>query len=517
MSQSPGRPWPRRATDPGRENHDMLRLSAISKGFPGVQALSGVDLDIRAGEIHALVGENGAGKSTLTRVIAGVFRPDSGEIVFGGKPAAWSGPGDAKRHGIHVIYQEFVLFPHLSVAENIFIGHERTNRLGLIDRRRTERDARALLARFAIDIDPAELVRDLSVADQQMVEIAKALVHDVKLLILDEPTAVISGREVDLLFERLRGLKASGVAVVYISHRLEEIFSLCDRVTVLKDGQRVGTRDIAAVSRDQLIAMMVGRQLSELFPARRPAKADRPVVLTATDITVPGRVRRASIALKAGEITGLSGMIGSGRSELALAIFGAIDHAGTVNVAGRDYRSLTPAKAIELGIGFVTENRKSQGLAMLLDVQANISASTLDEFTRLGLIDRARERAVADAEIANYRIACRGPDTPVATMSGGNQQKVIVARWARRSDRVLILDEPTRGVDVGAKLEIYRIMQDLADRGIAILMISSELPEIVGMSDRVVVMREGVVTGEIAGDAITEEAVIELATRRHAA
>jgi ribose transport system ATP-binding protein len=495
----------------------MLALASISKAFPGVKALSDIDLDVEAGEIHALVGENGAGKSTLTRIIAGVHQPDSGEICFDGTLTTWTGPGEAKRRGIHVIYQEFVLFPHLTVAENIFIGHERTNRFGLLDRRRTEKDARALLSRFAIDIEPSSLVCDLSVADQQMVEIAKALVHEVKLLILDEPTAVISGREVDLLFERLRALRGAGVAIIYISHRLEEIFSLCDRVTVLKDGQKVGTRTIAEVSRDQLISMMVGRQLSELFPPRRPTKDDRIVVLQARDICVPNRVHNASITLRAGEITGLAGMIGSGRSELALAMFGAIDHSGVVAVEGRIYSGLTPAKAIELGIGFVTEDRKGQGLAMLLDVQANISAATLGEFSNYGLIDRKRERTAALEEIANYRIACRGATTPVALMSGGNQQKVIVARWARTSNRVLILDEPTRGVDVGAKLEIYRIMQDLAERGIAILMISSELPEIVGMSDRVVVMREGVIAGEIVGAEITEESVMHLATCRHAA
>ncbi|MET0257548.1 MAG: sugar ABC transporter ATP-binding protein [Methylobacterium sp.] len=493
----------------------MLSLEGINKGFPGVRALNDVGLDVKAGEIHALVGENGAGKSTLTRVIAGVHQPDSGTIRFDGKPVVWKGPGDAKRQGVHVIYQEFVLFPHLSVAENIFVGHERRNRLGLLDHRRTKTDARELLRRFGIDIDPSRLVRDLSVADQQMVEIAKALVHDVKLLILDEPTAVISGREVDVLFERLRRLRDQGVAIVYISHRLEEIFALCDRVTVLKDGGFVATRLIGEVSRDQLIAYMVGRNLTQLFPKRRADAAAGPVVVEADGIEVPGRVRGASIRLRAGEITGLAGMVGSGRSELALALFGAIPlKTGTIRVEGREVRGMTPRKAIDLGIGLVTEDRKGQGLAMLLDVAANVSASTLPAFTRAGVFDAGRERDVAREEIASYRIACRGPETPVALMSGGNQQKVIVARWARTSTRLLILDEPTRGVDVGAKTEIYRIMHELADRGIAVLMISSELPEIVGMSERVVVMREGVVTGELARDEISEEAVVELATRR---
>ncbi|WP_182086355.1 sugar ABC transporter ATP-binding protein [Aureimonas sp. ME7] len=493
----------------------MLSLKGIRKGFPGVRALNDVDFDVRAGEIHALVGENGAGKSTLTRVIAGVHQPDEGAIEFDGRPTVWKGPGDAKRAGVHVIYQEFVLFPHLSVAENIFIGHERRNRLGLVDHRRTRADARALLERFGIAIDPARLVRDLSVADQQMVEIAKALVHDVKLLILDEPTAVIAGREVDVLFERLRRLRDAGVAIVYISHRLEEIFALCDRVTILKDGGFVATRAIGEVSRDQLIGFMVGRELAELFPRRKGGGEPGPVVVEARGVEIAGRVRGASIALRAGEITGLAGMVGAGRSELALALFGAIPmRAGEILVDGRPVRIATPRRAIELGIGLVTEDRKGQGLAMLLDVAANVTASTLPEFSRASLFDGAREKAVAEEAIASFRITCRGPGTPVSVMSGGNQQKVVVARWARTANRLLILDEPTRGVDVGAKTEIYRIMQELADRGVAILMISSELPEIVGMSERVVVMREGVVTGELGPGEIDEEAVIELATRR---
>ncbi|MBX4864184.1 sugar ABC transporter ATP-binding protein [Rhizobium sophorae] len=495
----------------------MLSLDGISKSFPGVHALTDMRLDVRAGEIHALVGENGAGKSTLTRIIAGVHQPDSGVIRFDGNDVRWAKPRDAKERGIHVIYQEFVLFPHLTVAENIFIGHERRNRFGLIDHRRTANDALELLARFGLQIDPKALVKDLSVADQQMVEIAKALVHDVKLLILDEPTAVISGHEVEVLFGRLRGLRDAGVAIIYISHRLEEIFALCDRVTILKDGKYVGTRDVAAVNRDQLIALMVGRSLSELFPSRRPA-AERPVVLETQDLSIPGRVRAASIALRAGEITGLAGMVGSGRSELAFGIFGALQKSeGRILIEGREIASMTPARAIAAGIGLVTEDRKGQGLAMLLDIAANVTASTLPSVTRLGLIDSKLENDIARAEIENYQIACRGPSTAVSLMSGGNQQKVIVARWARTSTKVLILDEPTRGVDVGAKAEIYRIMHDLANRGIAILMISSELPEIVGMSDRVIVMREGTITGELLAHEINEEAVIGLATHHAAA
>jgi ABC-type sugar transport system ATPase subunit len=492
----------------------MLSLTGISKGFTGVKALSGIDFDVRAGEIHALVGENGAGKSTTIKIIAGVYQPDAGTMIYEGKPARWARPADAKAAGIHVIYQEFVLFPHLTVAENIFLGHERRNRFGFVDHARTRRDATELLARLGVDIDPDRFVSELTVADQQMVEISKALVHKVKLLILDEPTAVISGREADLLFARLAALKAEGVAIVYVSHRLEEIFQIADRVTVFKDGQHVATRAIGEVDRDRLIALMVGRDLKDIFPPKRPAGQSGKVVLKAEDISVEGRVKRAGIEVRAGEITALAGLVGAGRTELAMGIFGGLSiTGGTVWIDGEKVDNPLPAKSIARGMGFVTEDRKGQGLAMLLDVAANVTAANLDAVTKAGMIDRRKENEIARQEIENYRIACRGPSTGVATMSGGNQQKVIVARWARTSRKVLILDEPTRGVDVGAKTEIYRIMRGLANQGIAVLMISSELPEVIGMADRVVVMREGVVSGELAGEAITEEAIMSLATQ----
>jgi len=492
----------------------MLKLTGISKGFTGVQALSGINFDVRAGEIHALLGENGAGKSTTIKIIAGAYQPDSGEIEFDGKVVRWARPADAKAAGIHVIYQEFVLFPHLTVAENIFLGYERRGALGLIDHKKTRKDAAALLAKLGVDIDPDKLVSELTVADQQMVEICKALVHDVKLLILDEPTAVISGREAELLFARLAALKAEGVAIVYVSHRLEEIFRIADRVTVFKDGQHVVTTEIGNVNRDKLIAYMVGRDLKDIFPPKRQLDGSAKVVLKAENITVEGRVKNAGIEIRAGEITALAGMVGAGRTELAMGIFGGLPiTSGKIWIDGEQVDGMTPAKAISKGIGFVTEDRKGQGLAMQLDVAANITAANLSAVTKTGLIDRRLENEIAREEIANYRIACRGPGTNVATMSGGNQQKVIVARWARTSRKVLILDEPTRGVDVGAKTEIYRIMRNLADQGIGILMISSELPEVVGMADRVVVMREGVVSGQLVGDAITEEAIMSLATQ----
>ena len=496
----------------------MLTLKGISKSFPGVRALGGVNLDVRPGEIHGLLGENGAGKSTLIKIIAGAYAPDEGEMIFAGEPVRWSSPREAKLRGVHVVYQEFALFPQLSVAENIFVGHERRNRLGMVDHARNRRDAKELLSRLGVSLDPRTAVASLSIADRQMVEIARAMVHKVRLLVLDEPTAVIAGRETALLFDRLRRLRASGVSVLFISHRLDEIFAICDRVTVLKDGRLVGTHDTGEVTRERLISMMVGRDLGDLFP-RRPATArSGQSVLRAEGIGIGDRVRDVSIDLRAGEIVALAGMVGAGRSEFALGLFGAIPLAkGAVHIGGQRFTSMSPAKAIRLGVGLVTEDRKSQGLAMLLDVAANITGPALAEITRHGLIDRQNEAVIAAAEIARYRIACRGPETPVATMSGGSQQKVIVARWARICRTVLILDEPTRGIDVGAKAEIYRIMRDLADAGVAILMISSELTEVIGMADRVIVMRQGHVTGELTGSGVTEENIMHLATSEHAA
>jgi ribose transport system ATP-binding protein len=495
----------------------MLTLAGISKGFPGVRALSGVNLEVRTGEIHGLLGENGAGKSTLIKIVAGAYSPDEGEMHFADAPVRWSSPREAKQHGVHVVYQEFALFPQLSVAENIFVGHELRNAFGLADHARTRREASDLLQKLGVSLDVDAAVSSLSVADQQMVEIARAMVHNVKLLVLDEPTAVIAGREVALLFDLLRRLREGGVSVLFISHRLDEVFAICDRVTVLKDGRLVGTRDIADVTRERLISMMVGRDLGDLFPPRPLAARWGEPVLRTERVAVGDRVRDISIEIRAGEIVALAGMVGAGRSELALGLFGAVPlSGGAIHVNGQRFTSMSPARAIKLGMGLVTEDRKSQGLAMLLDVAANISGPALSEVARRGLVDRRLESEIAAREIERYRIACRGPATAVATMSGGNQQKVVVARWARICRSVLILDEPTRGIDVGAKAEIYRIMRELAASGLAILMISSELTEVIGMADRIVVMREGRVTGELAGHAATEEGIMHLATSERA-
>jgi ribose transport system ATP-binding protein/rhamnose transport system ATP-binding protein len=366
-----------------------------------------VSFDVKSGEIHGLVGENGAGKSTLAKILAGAEEPDLGEIEFDGRPVRWSSPGEAKRHGIHVVYQEFVLFAHLSVAENIFIGQEPRTRLGLVNHRKAEVDARQLMGRFGIDTDPRTKAGSLSVADQQMVEIARALVRKVKLLILDEPTAVISGREAELLFERARRLRDSGVSIIFISHRLEEVFTLCDRVTVLKDGKAVGSAPIAEMSRQRLISMMVGRELGGLFPPKRQGPRSAEVAMRTENLSVDSRVHEISIECRASEVTALAGMVGSGRSELALGIFGALPiSGGAIVVGGRRLTATSPRKSIALGVGLVPEDRKNQGLAMLLDVAANVTMPALAEITKAGLIDRRREQLITVEEIDRYRIAC---------------------------------------------------------------------------------------------------------------
>ena len=493
----------------------MIEMLDIHKSFSGIKVLKGVSLRARAGRIHALVGENGAGKSTLIKTMAGVIQPDNGTLKLDGQEIRWRTPGEAKAHGVHVIYQEFVQFAELSVAENIFMGDKRLSPGGFLKRRDMNQRAGELLSKLGVQIDPNALVGDLSVADQQMVEIAKALSHKVQVLILDEPTAVISGPEVELLFERLRQLRQEGVAIIYVSHRLEEIFQLCDDITVIKDGELVGARLVSEIDQAHLVAMMVGRQLAELYPVRK-ARNPGATVLTATGIRSGSRVKGCSLSLRRGEITALAGMIGSGRTELAMALFGAeaLDE-GNITVDGAEVKHMTPAVAIRLGIGLLTEDRKKEGLAMLLDVAANVTASNLGEITAKGMLDRAAEKRIAEEAIAKYRIACRGPSTSVALMSGGNQQKVLLARWTRTATKVLILDEPTRGVDVGAKADIYRMMQEAADQGLAILMISSELLEVVGMAERVYVMRDGKISGELEGGDISEHAIMTLATKAH--
>ncbi|MCY4306050.1 MAG: sugar ABC transporter ATP-binding protein [Aestuariivita sp.] len=491
----------------------MIKLERISKGFPGVKSLDDVDFEASAGEIHALLGENGAGKSTLIKTIAGVYIADNGVIYFDGKKCRWSSPKQAKDSGIHVIYQELMLFPELSIAENIFVGSAPLTRLGTINYRLMYERADEILNKLGHKLDPKSLIKDLSIADQQMVEIAKSLVGDVKLLVLDEPTAVISGRESEILFDRMKILRNEGICIIYISHRLEEIFSIADRVTVLKDGKFVGCHKVKELSHDLLVGMMVGRELSDIFPKKKFPSFEAAPVLTVRNLLALPKVKDVSFDLYAGEILGLAGLVGAGRSEVAHAVFGSTTRSdGAVTLGGVPLDVPSPRESIDQGLGFLTEDRKGEGLMMLLDASVNITAPMLSEFTTIIGLDRSREKQAAEDEIRRYRIAVPYPGFDVNKLSGGNQQKILFGRWTRACRRVLILDEPTRGVDVGAKVEIYEIIRKLADEGLGILVISSDLPEIVGLCTRVLVMREGQITGEVNGTDINEELIMKYAT-----
>ena len=490
----------------------LIELRQIEKYYPGVKPLDKVDFDVLPGEIHALLGENGAGKSTLTHVIGGSVSPDSGSLTYLGRPVMWRSPRQAREAGIVVIHQELTLFPELTVAENILAAQQPRNRLGLISRSKGEKQAQAILRQLGVDIPASARVETLPLADQQMVEIAKALTGKPRLLILDEPTAVISGRAVDLLFNTMRRLKAEGMGIVYISHRLEEIFEIADRVTVLKDGQLVGTRPVGAMTREEMIGMMVGRRLEQIYPPRRGSDVTTAVILDVSHLSAGARVRDVSFKVHAGEILGIAGMVGSGRTEVAESIFGVRSvESGSISIDGKPAAAAGAAMAIGQGIGFLTEDRKGTGLFQSLSVATNIVAPTLKDIAPRGVLDPKREISIATKQIETYSVATPSWDTKIGYLSGGNQQKVLFSRWARVANRLLMLDEPTRGVDIGAKVEIYRIIREIADRGIAVLMISSELQEVVGLSDRVVVMAQGRVAGEVVGEDITEESIMNLA------
>ncbi len=485
----------------------LLSLVGIGKSFPGVQALRAVSFDIRPGEVHALLGENGAGKSTLIKIISGVHAADAGSLLLDGHPIRLVGPQAARAAGIATIYQELLLFPELTVAENVFMGHAPRRRGRRLDWKAMRSATEALLESLDItDLDPSQVVGALSVGNRQRVEILRALSQDARLLIMDEPTAALTGHDVERLFAIVRRLRARGVAVVYISHRLEEVFALADRVTVLRAGQHVATRSVAETDRAGLIQLMVGRQIDSLFP-KVTAPRGRPV-LELSDLARPPATNGVSFAVHEGEIVGLAGLVGSGRSELAQAIFGITPAtAGTMRVAGRAARVRSVADARRLGIAYVPEDRATQGLVRPMTVRENASLAVLGTLARLGFIDREAEAKLAADVVARFGVRTAGIEQIAGRLSGGNQQKIVLGKWLAAQPKVLILDEPTRGIDVGAKAEIHRLMSNLAGRGLAVLMISSELPEVLGMSDRVLVMRQGRIVGEFAGTAATQERV----------
>ena len=488
----------------------FLEMRGIVKRFPGVVALDGVDFDVRPGEVHVLLGENGAGKSTLIKVLSGVYAPDGGDILFDGRPVEVRSPRVAQDLGVSTIYQEFNLVPDMTVAENVFLGREPmlSARLGLVDRRRLGEQTRALFAELQLDIAPQAAVRRLGVAQQQMVEIAKALSLNARLIVMDEPTAVLTSREIDRLFEMVGQLKRRGVAVIYISHRLEEVRLVGDRATVLRDGAWVRTVQVADTTIDELIKLMVGRELKDKFPkvALQPGEE----VLRVEELTRAGVLHGISFQLRRGEILGIAGLVGSKRTELARAIFGAdpLD-GGRVVLHGRQARIGSPAEAIRQGIALVPEDRKHQGVLATMSVKENITLSTIEKFVRKGFLDLRAERKHAQEYASSLRIATPSLDRWVLYLSGGNQQKVVIAKWLSSQADIFLFDEPTRGIDVGAKVDVYQLMNDLVKRGAAILMISSELPEILGMSDRILVMREGRITGEFARAEATQEAILQ--------
>jgi ribose transport system ATP-binding protein len=497
------------SVEPGTADAPVLQMHQIRKTFPGVVALDGVDFELRRGEVHILLGENGAGKSTLMKILSGAYQKTAGTVAFGGEEVEIRNPAHAQALGVSTIYQEFNLVPHLSIGENIFLGREPT-RLGLIDRRAVNRRAAEVLGRLGLKLDPRRPVRGLRVAEQQMVEVAKALSLDARVLIMDEPTAALTEHEIKELFAAIRGLKAKGVSVVYISHRMEELFEIGDRVTVLRDGRSVGTFDVKATNKFELIRLMVNRDLTELFPKERAGRGEE--VLKVESLTTRGGLKDVSFSLHRGEVLGIAGLLGAGRTELARAIFGLDKvEAGAVHIKGEARRINSPRAAINAGLGFLTEDRKAQGLVLPLSVKENVCLPSVERFASWGWMDSKRERRAAERYVEELRIRTPGLGQRVVYLSGGNQQKVVLSKWLCSEAEVFIFDEPTRGVDVGAKAEIYQLMNRLTARGVAIIMISSELPEILGMSDRVLVMRGGRVACEFGAEEATQEKILECA------
>ncbi|WP_327729634.1 sugar ABC transporter ATP-binding protein [Streptomyces sp. NBC_00487] len=489
---------------------ELLRIEGIRKTFPGVVALDGVDFDLRRGEVHVLLGENGAGKSTLIKMLSGAYTPDAGRILAGGEEVRIHGAQDSERLGIATIYQEFNLVPDLTVAENIFLGRQ-PRRFGMIDRKRMEAEAAELLERVGVNVSPRARVRELGIARLQMVEIAKALSLDARVLIMDEPTAVLTTEEVEKLFSIVRRLREDGVGIVFITHHLEEIAALGDRVTVIRDGKSVGQVP-ASTPRDELVRLMVGRSIEQQYP-RQQGEADAgEALLVVEGLSRDGVFHDVSFEVRAGEVVGVAGLVGAGRTEVVRAVFGADPYdKGAVKVAGAPVRRDDVNAAMTAGIGLVPEDRKGQGLVLDASVEENLGLVTLRGATRGGFVDLKgqRESAARVAERLGVRMA--GLHQHVRTLSGGNQQKVVIGKWLLADTKVLILDEPTRGIDVGAKVEIYELINELTAAGAAVLMISSDLPEVLGMSDRVLVMAQGRIAGELAAAEATQDAVMALA------
>ena len=489
----------------------LLRMTGISKAFPGVQALDDVHLDAEAGSVHALMGENGAGKSTLMKVLAGIYRADSGRIELDGQEVQVPDSATALRLGIAMIHQELSPVPAMMVAENIYLGREPLNRFRLVDKRQMIADAQAVFDKWQIDINPRRVMKTLSVAQMQMVEIAKAISTDARLIIMDEPTSAITEREVEHLHRMIRSLRESGVTIIYITHKMDEVFKIADKVTVFRDGKHVATLPASELDRQKLITLMVGRELTHLFPKEEVAIGE--VVMSVRGLTRHGVIEDISFDLRRGEILGLAGLMGAGRTEVLEAIFGVTKvDAGEIQINGKPVTIKSPSDAIEAGMGLLTEDRKLTGIMGALSVRDNMTIANLNRFSPGWILRKRRMEAACVAQRDALAIKTPSLSQLIKNLSGGNQQKVLVSRWLLTLPDVLMIDEPTRGIDVGAKSEIHRLMSGLAREGKAILMVSSEMPEILGMSDRVLVMAGGRITAEFSRAEVTQEKVLEAAT-----
>lgn len=486
-------------------------MKGIDKAFGSNKVLKNAGFELADGEVHALMGENGAGKSTLMKILTGVYTKDAGTVIVDGKEVVYKSPKEAEKAGIVFIYQELNVMFDLTVVENLFMGKEITKKFGIIDKKAMRANAQEIMDRMGVHIPVDAVMSELSVGQQQMVEICKALMVDAKVIIMDEPTAALTESETEVLFKVIKSLKAKGVSIVYISHRMEEIFELCDRITVLRDGEYIGTRNISEITMDDIVQMMIGREIGERFPKRNVTIGDE--VLKVEHLTHKKAFSDVSFSVRAGEVLGVAGLMGAGRTEIMQAIFGNLPcEKGDIYINGQKVVIKKPAQAIKAGIGFITEDRKTEGLLLEKSIADNIEIANLGKVSVKGVIKKNKKKSLVSQSIEEFRIKCFNDAQECGSLSGGNQQKVVLAKWVHTDPKILILDEPTRGVDIGAKKEIYNVINDMAAKGVAVIMVSSELPEVLGMSDRIMVVREGKVMGIIDGKDADQSKIMTLAT-----
>ena len=489
----------------------QIEMRGIDKSFGGNAVLKNAGFLLDDGEVHALMGENGAGKSTLMKILTGVYTKDAGQVIVDGKEVCYNNPQEAEKAGIVFIHQELNVLFDLTVEENMFLGKEIKKVFGICDRKAMRKRVQEILDMLGVDIDPTQRMDELSIGQQQMIEIAKALMVDAKVLIMDEPTAALTQSETEVLFKVVNSLRKKGVSIVYISHRMEEIFELCDRITILRDGTYIDTKRIADIDMNDIVKMMIGREIGERYPVRNSKIGD--VAFEVKNLNCPGAFENVSFEVRAGEVLGVSGLMGAGRTEIMQAIFGNMPNVtGQLFLDGKEIKNKNPQQAIQNGIGFITEDRKVEGLMLEESIMKNISLANLGRISNGGVINKKKEQELVNKGIEELRIRCFGPQHECNNLSGGNQQKVIFAKWIYTNPKVLILDEPTRGVDIGAKKEIYNIINELTAKGVAIIMVSSELPEVLGISDRVMVVREGEVRGILNKEEANQESIMTLAT-----